>query len=201
MLKTSVRERLTAKWEKAMFDNFNDHRRNRRRFLAITATTLAFALFDVFGSARTQARPIASAAARAIKLQQIPSTAIRLPAGGKLPSLGNATAWLNSAPLTPAELRGKVVLVEFWTYSCINWRRQLPYVRAWAEKYRELGLVVVGVHSPEFSFEKNVDNLRWALKDMRIAYPVAVDNDHVVWRGFNNEYWPALYFADGNGKI
>jgi thiol-disulfide isomerase/thioredoxin len=201
MLKTSVRERLTAKWEKAMFDNFNDHRRNRRRFLAIAATTLAFALFDVFGSARTQARPIASAAARAIKLQQIPSTAIRLPVEGKLPSLRNATAWLNSAPLTPAELRGKVVLVEFWTYSCINWRRQLPYVRAWAEKYKGQGLVVIGVHAPEFSFEKDVDNVRQAAKELHIDYPIAIDNDHAIWRDFNNEYWPALYFVDAQGRI
>ena len=112
-----------------------------------------------------------------------------------------ATTWLNSPPLTDANLQGKVVLVEFWTYSCINWRRQLPYVRAWAEEYRDQGLVVVGVHSPEFSFEKNIDNIRWAAKDMRVAYPIAVDNDHAVWRGFNNEYWPALYFADAKGKI
>ena len=115
--------------------------------------------------------------------------------------LTRATAWLNSPPLTDTELQGKVVLVEFWTYSCINWRRQLPYVRAWAEKYRDHGLVVIGVHSPEFSFEKDVDNTRWAAKNMRVAYPIAVDNDHAVWRGFNNEYWPALYFVDAKGKI
>jgi thiol-disulfide isomerase/thioredoxin len=121
--------------------------------------------------------------------------------GSELASLAHATTWLNSPPLTGPELQGKVVLVEFWTYSCINWRRQLPYVRAWAEKYKDQGLVVVGVHSPEFSFEKSTDNIRWALTDMRIAYSVAVDNDHDVWRGFNNEYWPALYFADAKGKI
>jgi thiol-disulfide isomerase/thioredoxin len=118
-----------------------------------------------------------------------------------LSALSRATTWLNSQPPTEAELQGKVVLVEFWTYSCINWRRQLPYVRAWAEKYKDHGLVVVGVHSPEFSFEKNIDNIRWAAKDMRVDYPIAVDNDHAIWRGFNNEYWPALYFADANGKI
>jgi thiol-disulfide isomerase/thioredoxin len=109
--------------------------------------------------------------------------------------------WLNSQPLTAAALYGKVVLVDFWTYSCINWRRQLPYVRAWAEKYKDEGLVVIGVHAPEFSFEKNIDNVRWAAKDMRIDYPIAIDNDHAVWRGFNNEYWPALYFADAKGKV
>lgn len=115
--------------------------------------------------------------------------------------LGRATAWLNSAPLTETELQGKVVLIEFWTYSCINWRRQLPYVRAWADKYKDHGLVVIGVHSPEFRFEKDIDNIRWAAKDMRVAYPIAVDNDHAVWRGFNNEYWPALFFVDAKGKI
>jgi thiol-disulfide isomerase/thioredoxin len=95
----------------------------------------------------------------------------------------------------------KVVLVEFWTYSCINWRRQLPYVRAWADKYKTQGLVVIGVHAPEFSFEKDIDNVRWAAKDMRIDYPIALDNDHAIWRDFNNEYWPALYFVDAQGRI
>jgi thiol-disulfide isomerase/thioredoxin len=118
-----------------------------------------------------------------------------------LAPLNQATAWLDSPPLTDSQFEGKVVLVEFWTYTCINWRRQLPYVRAWAEKYKDQGLVVVGVHSPEFSFEKNIENIRWAVKDMRISYPVAVDNEHAIWRGFNNEYWPALYFADASGKI
>ena len=118
-----------------------------------------------------------------------------------LSSLAGAPMWLNSQPLTAAELRGKVVLVDFWTYTCINWRRQLPYVRAWAEKYKDKGLVVIGVHAPEFSFEKNVDNVRWATKDMRIDYPVVIDNDHAIWRAFDNEYWPALYFVDGQGRI
>ncbi len=98
-------------------------------------------------------------------------------------------------------LHGKVVLVDFWTYSCINWRRQVPYVRAWAKKYMDHGLVVIGVHSPEFSFEKNLDNVRWAAKDMMIDYPIAIDNDHAIWRAFGNEYWPALYFLDANGRI
>ncbi len=122
-------------------------------------------------------------------------------AHGDFPSLAGATGWLNSPPLKPAELRGKVVLVEFWTYSCINWRRQLPYVRAWAEKYRDQGLVVIGVHTPEFDFEKNVDNIRWAVKDMKVGYPVAIDSDYGIWRAFDNAYWPALYFIDAQGRI
>jgi thiol-disulfide isomerase/thioredoxin len=103
--------------------------------------------------------------------------------------------------LTAAGLRGKVVLIDFWTYSCINWRRTLPYVRAWAEKYKGQGLVVIGVHTPEFAFEKNIDNVRWAAKDMRVDYPIAIDNDYAIWGAFNNEYWPALYFVDARGQI
>ena len=119
----------------------------------------------------------------------------------ELASLERANAWLNSKPLTPAALRGKVVLVNFWTYTCINWRRQLPYVRAWAEKYKDQGLVVVGVHAPEFEFEKNIANIRWSSKDMKIDYPVAVDNNHVIWRAFRNQAWPALYFIDAEGRV
>jgi thiol-disulfide isomerase/thioredoxin len=116
-------------------------------------------------------------------------------------SFSRADAWLNSPPLTASALRGKVVLVDFWTYTCVNWRRTLPYVRAWAEKYRDQGLVVIGVHTPEFSFEKNIDNIRWAVKDMRVDYPVAVDGEYVIWRAFNNQYWPALYFIDAKGLL
>jgi thiol-disulfide isomerase/thioredoxin len=105
------------------------------------------------------------------------------------------------APLTVSALRGKVVLIDFWTYTCINWLRTLPYVRAWAEKYRNQGLVVIGVHAPEFAFEKNISNVRWAVKDMRIDYPVAVDSDYLIWRAFNNQYWPALYFIDAQGRV
>jgi thiol-disulfide isomerase/thioredoxin len=127
--------------------------------------------------------------------------ASRLPSEGTLPSLSAATEWLNSTPLTPGGLRGKVVLVEFWTYSCINWRRELPYVRAWAEKYKDQGLVVIGVHSPEFPFEKDAANVRWAVQEMKIDYPVAVDSDRTLWNAFRNDYWPALYFIDGQGRI
>jgi thiol-disulfide isomerase/thioredoxin len=119
----------------------------------------------------------------------------------ELASIEQARQWLNTPPLTPAALRGKVVLVDFWTYTCINWRRTLPYVRAWAEKYKDQGLVVIGVHAPEFAFEKNVDNVRWAVKDMQIDYPVAIDNDHAIWRAFKNQYWPALYFIDAQGRV
>ena len=120
---------------------------------------------------------------------------------GEMPSLGGATAWLNSTPLAAADLRGKVVVVDFWTYTCINWLRSLPYVRAWAEGYGRHGLVVIGVHSPEFTFERDVENVRWAVASMRIGYPVAVDSDHTVWRAFANRYWPALYFVDAQGRI
>jgi thiol-disulfide isomerase/thioredoxin len=127
--------------------------------------------------------------------------ALQLPVEGELPSLTGATEWLNSKPLSAAQLHGKVVLVEFWTYSCVNWRRTLPYVRAWAEKYKDRGLVVIGVHSPEFSFEKNVNNVRREAGNMGVDYPIAIDNDFAVWRAFGNEYWPALYFIDDRGHI
>jgi thiol-disulfide isomerase/thioredoxin len=127
--------------------------------------------------------------------------AVQIPVERELGSLGSATEWLNSQPLTAAGLRGRVVVVEFWTYSCINWLRTLPYVRAWAEKYKDQGLVVIGVHSPEFEFEKNVDNVRRAAMDMRIGYPIATDSDHAIWRAFGNQYWPALYFVDAQGRI
>ena len=124
------------------------------------------------------------------------------PAGqSELASLERANEWLNSPPLTASALRGKVILIDFWTYTCINWLRQLPYVRAWHEKYRQQGLVVIGVHAPEFSFEKNLENVRWAVKDMRVDYPVAVDNEHVIWRAFRNNYWPALFFVDSQGRV
>ena len=124
-----------------------------------------------------------------------------LPVESRLPGFGGATGWLNSPPLTPAALRGKVVLVGFWTYTCINWLRQLPYLRAWAGKYSSQGLVVVGVHTPEFSFEHDAGSVRRAVTDMGIDYPVALDNQYAVWGAFANHYWPALYFADAQGRI
>ena len=127
--------------------------------------------------------------------------AAQLPVEGSLPSLGGATGWLNSPPLTAADLRGNVVLVNFWTYTCINWLRTLPYVRAWAEKYTDQGLVVIGVHTPEFDFEHDLDNVRQQVKDLRVDYPVAIDNDYAIWSAFDNHYWPALYVADAQGQI
>ena len=124
-----------------------------------------------------------------------------LPIEGNLPPLDGAVQWLNSPPLSAEALKGKVVLVDFWTYSCINCLRTLPYVKAWAEKYRDQGLVVIGVHAPEFAFERNVGNVTKAMKDQGINYPVAIDNDYKIWRAFNNEYWPAHYFADAQGRI
>ena len=151
----------------------------RRRFLAAASAALLTQL-TMIGSAKAAAR---------------------LAIEGEMPSLDSATTWLNSPPLRVAELRGKVVLIDFWTYTCINWLRSLPYVRAWAEKYKDHGLVVIGVHAPEFAFEKDLDQVRRAAKDLTVGYPIAVDNDHAIWRAFNNRYWPALYFVDAQGRI
>ena len=156
---------------------------------------LAAAMFAV-----SVATPIESLAQER-PMQTMTMRAHPLPIEGTLPSLAGAITWLNSQPLTPEALRGKVVLVDFWTYTCINWQRTQPYVRAWAEKYKDQGLVVVGVHTPEFGFEKNVDNIRPALKMFRIDYPVAVDSDYAIWNAFGNRYWPAVYVVDANGKI
>ncbi len=158
---------------------------NRRSFLTTMLKTIAATQLGLIGC--TTQHPTSATA--------------ELPIEGKLPSLVGAIAWLNSQPLTVDGLRGKVVLINFWTYTCINWLRQLPYVRAWAEKYQDQGLVVIGVHTPEFEFEKTIDNVRRALTDMRIDYPIAVDNDYAVWRAFGNRYWPALYFIDTQGRI
>ena len=157
---------------------------SRRRFLGSAAMTIAAAQLGMIDSASARS-----------------ATAVRLPVEGDFPSLSGASGWLNSPPLTTNGLRGKVALIDFWTYTCINWRRTLPYVRAWGEKYKDHGLVTIGVHSPEFSFEKDIDNVRWSIKDMRIDYPVAVDSNHAIWNAFNNEYWPALYFVDAKGHI
>jgi thiol-disulfide isomerase/thioredoxin len=156
---------------------------DRRRLLGSVAMTIAAAQLGRIDRAMGQ------------------SVATRLTVEGELPSLGGGIGWLNSPPLMASGLRGKVVLIGFWTYTCVNWRRTLPYVRAWADKYNDHGLVVIGAHTPEFSFEHNVDNVRWAVKDMRIDYPVAIDSDYAIWNAFNNEYWPALYFVDARGRI
>ena len=152
---------------------------DRRHFLGTAATAIAATQLGMLGSAK----------------RLIPRIE------GELSSLGRATEWLNSPPLTAPGLRGKVVLIDFCTYTCINWLRTLPYVRAWAAKYKDQGLVVIGVHTPEFPFEKDVENVRRAVKDMKVDYPIAIDNDYAIWRGFNNQYWPALYLVDGRGHM
>ena len=156
---------------------------DRRRFLASAAATVAGLELNMFGSTK----PL------------LPG--LRAIANSPLSALRSATAWLNSPPLTTDSLRGKVVLVNFCTYTCINWLRSLPYVRAWAAKYRNQGLVVIAAHTPEFAFEKDLDNVRRAVKELQIDYPVAVDNDYAIWRGFENQYWPASYFIDAKGEL
>lgn len=160
----------------------------RRRFRL--AALLAGALMAPFGT---------SAEVQGVLRPE--SSAVRLPVESGFPSLAGASGWLNLPPLTAAGLRGKVVLIDFWTYTCINWRRSLPYVRAWSEKYKDHGLVVIGVHSPEFEFEKDVGNVRRAVKDIGVGHPVAIDSDHAIWRAFMNQYWPARYFIDAQGRV
>ena len=150
---------------------------DRRRFLGAAAMSLLGARLGMLGFAPHQTE------------------------SGGLESLGRATTWLNSPPLTADGLRGKVVLVDFCTYTCVNWLRTLPYVRAWAEKYGQHGLVVIGAHTPEFGFEHDLENVRRALAAMRVTYPIAVDNEYAIWNGFSNQYWPALYLLDAKGAI
>ncbi|MFL6283406.1 MAG: thioredoxin family protein [Pyrinomonadaceae bacterium] len=158
---------------------------DRRRFLSAAAMTVAAVPFGVNGcAARRTAR-----------------AEVELPVESEMPSLEGATAWLNSPPLTTDSLRGKVALFQFCTYTCINWLRTLPYVRAWDDKYKGRGLTIIGVHTPEFPFEKDLDNVRHALKEMRVVYPVALDSDYAIWRAFKNQYWPALYFVDARGRV
>ena len=133
--------------------------------------------------------------------QPISTATFNLPSEGRFPSLARATVWLNTEPLSPEGLRGKVVLVDFWTYTCINWRRTVPYLRAWAQKYKDQGLVVIGVHTPEFGFEKDLDNVRQHAKEQNVDYPIAVDSDYGIWQAFDNQYWPALYFVDAQGRV
>jgi cytochrome c biogenesis protein CcdA/thiol-disulfide isomerase/thioredoxin len=152
-----------------------------------STTSLEQSLLDKFRPSKT---PVVAA-----------STNGALPVEGMMPPLTGVVQWLNSPPLTRESLRGKVVLVDFWTYSCINCLRSLPYVEAWAQKYKAQGLVVIGVHTPEFAFERDVGNVRRAVHDLGVTYPVAIDNDHAIWRAFNNNYWPAHYFIDGQGRI
>ncbi len=171
-----------------------------------TTSALEQALVDrIKKPGKPQPEPVAlredAGLARVSDNRTAPAPARELRVEGRLPSLAGATEWINSAPLAPEALRGKVVLVDFWTYSCINCLRTLPYLRAWAEKYKDAGLVVIGVHSPEFAFEKQPANVRKAVQDLGIGFPVALDNDFAIWRGFDNQAWPAFYFIDAEGRI
>jgi cytochrome c biogenesis protein CcdA/thiol-disulfide isomerase/thioredoxin len=168
-----------------------------------TASTAALeqSLLDRLSAKKTSGamQPAANGSMMKTATQEAPK--LDLPVEGELPALDGAVAWLNSEPLTRAQLKGKVVLIDFWTYSCINCLRTLPYVEAWAQKYRDQGLVVIGVHAPEFAFERDIDNVKQAVKDLKVDYPVAIDNDYAIWRAFNNSYWPAHYFIDAEGRI
>src|ERR1700722_13655606 len=160
--------------------------KHRRRFFGLAAGAIAAIRLGKSTAPRAQAASMKGTS---------------LPIEGEMPSLTGATEWINTSPLTSADLRGKVVLVEFWTYTCINWLRSHAYVRAWAEKYNEHGLVVIGAHTPEFPFEREVKNVRRAIQDMKIHYPIAVDSDYAIWHAFQNNYWPAFYFVDAQGRI
>ncbi len=164
------------------------------RLSTVSTARLEQGLLDVLPAQEEQTGP-------AMMMSAAHSDDGTLPVEGEMPSLAGATGWLNSPPLDVAALRGKVVLVDFWTYSCINCLRALPHVREWAERYRDYGLVVIGVHAPEFAFERNLGNVQRAMEDLKVSYPVAIDNDFSIWRGFNNRYWPAHYFIDAQGRI
>jgi len=164
-----------------------DH--DRRRFLGRAAMTMAAVPFDIFG-APSPLRGFGGTGTAEAQSRE----------SREFAAIGRATEWLNSPRPTAASLAGKVVLVDFWTYTCINWLRTLPYVRAWSQKYEDK-LVVLGVHTPEFPFERSVANVRRAVQQMKIEYPVVIDSDYAIWRAFSNHYWPALYFIDARGKI
>jgi hypothetical protein len=165
-----------------MYTGINE---DRRHFLRGAAMTFAASRLGALASA----------------LQQLACAAPSPPATGVLSSLSDATTWLNSAPFAAEGLRGRVVLLDFCTYTCINWLRSLPYVRAWAERYRDRGLVVIGVHTPEFTFERDLENVRRTLQELRADFPIAVDNEYAIWRGFGNRYWPAVYVVDARGRV
>jgi cytochrome c biogenesis protein CcdA/thiol-disulfide isomerase/thioredoxin len=171
--------------------------------LSISGTTkVEQKLLDYFTSADRRPAPAFSISnARLVAAKFDPDSGRELPHEGVMAPLAGAVVWINSPELKSEDLRGKVVLVDFWTYSCINCLRTLPFVRAWADKYKDAGLVVVGVHSPEFAFEKNPGHVRKAVKELNITYPVAIDSQHAIWRAFGNRYWPALYFVDARGQV
>jgi thiol-disulfide isomerase/thioredoxin len=156
---------------------------------------------DQASGAATVAAPAARSGLIRSLAHRLAGEQLGLPVEGRLASFTAATGWLNSEPLTPEGLRGRVVLVDFWTYTCVNWLRTAPYVRAWAAKYADAGLTVVGVHTPEFGFERNVDNVIAQSRNFGVEYPIAIDSDYGVWNAFANHFWPAVYLADAEGRI
>ena len=203
-LLTQVSLAGTANLEQGLLDRFDAP---ATRSAAIPKAGAAMMSAD---SAMMSADPAAAGGGSALMMSADPAmtaaghaapAADALPVEGEAPSFAGAVEWLNSPPLTAEGLKGKVVVVDFWTYSCINCLRALPYVRAWAEKYKNDGLVVIGVHAPEFAFERNVDNVKKAVASLHIDYPVAIDDDYAIWRAFQNQYWPAHYFIDAQGRI
>ena len=150
---------------------------------------------------RVTRRGFLARAAVAAAMGRFPPLRTPIAVDRELDALGRANGWLNSPPLKPAELKGKVVLVQFWTFTCINWLRTLPHVRAWADKYRAAGLVTIGVHTPEFAFEHDEGNVRRLARELNVGYPIAIDNDFAIWNAFRNQYWPALYLIDATGRV
>ncbi len=191
----------TASLEQGLVDRF--HPLNQDKLSSVVMKNDGGAMMSATNTMMMSAKPDAAAGAggsMAMAMTAKPAVE-QLPVERAAPSLDGAVQWLNSEPLTAAGLKGKVVLVDFWTYSCINCLRAIPYVEAWAQKYKDQGLVVIGVHAPEFAFEKNVDNVKKAIADIGITYPVAIDNNYAIWRAFDNEYWPAHYFIDAKGQV
>lgn len=188
---TRISTVATGGLEQRLIDTFASHKTNGN------ADKGGAMMMQAQNSMAMSARPEAGGS----MMMRAANPVSQLPVEGTFPGLNGAVAWLNSPPLTAEALRGKVVLVDFWTYSCINCLRSLPYVKAWAEKYRDQGLVVIGVHAPEFAFERNIDNVRKAAKDLGVGYPIAIDNNYAIWRAFNNNYWPAHYFIDAQGRV
>ena len=173
-----------------MSESRNAAPRSRKKYVIGFVALLVFAVFAVVVASNSDPSKVASRA-----------DVNHLPVGPKVPALSAAKGWINSPPLTRADLQGKVVLYDFWTYSCVNCVRTIPHLRSWYDRYREDGLVVVGVHSPEFNFEKNHDNVKAAVTRLHVDYPVALDDEMVIWGQFSNNYWPADYIADRQGRL
>ncbi len=188
----------TASLEQDLVDRL--HAQDRDKSSSVVMKNDGGAMMSATNQMMMNAKPDGATGGGSMAMTQKPAAA-QLPVEGPVPPLDGAVQWLNSPPLTAAGLKGKVVLVDFWTYSCINCLRAIPYVEAWAQKYKDQGLVVIGVHAPEFAFEKNVDNVKKAIADLGITYPVAIDNNYAIWLAFDNEYWPAHYFIDAQGQV